>query len=444
MSAEIQYTNVDGIDIAYRVYGHGPRDVVFFPALISHLDLVDELPFWHNVIEHLSPHARVILFDRRGSGLSDRRWIGTAEERMDDLRAVLDAVGVERATVIAVADGGPLAILFAAMHPDRTLGLVLMGATARMVDDPTTGYDVGLPVERVDPLIVEFTDDWASGNRIAEVFGDESVQPAHRRWARTIANPTLAGDLLRAGCQSDARAALPLVVCPTFVLHHTLDPVIPVECGRYLAEHLEGCTYVELPHRGNVGTGAMADLDAEHITRFVLGADLPAPATRVLATVLFTDIVDSTVHAGSWGDDEWRRLLDLLDARTAEIVTANDGRVVKGTGDGCLATFDGPGRAVRATHAILRAAREIGIELRAGLHTGEVELRGDDVAGLAVHLAARIEAAAGAREVLVSRTVVDLTLGSDLRFEPRGPHALKGFEMPMDLYVSLDPSSTAP
>lgn len=438
--AGVHYTQSDGLDIAYRVYGDGPIDVVVFPGMISHLELVEEIAYWRALIEQLEGKARLIMFDRRGSGLSDRRHVGTAEERMDDLRAVMDAVGSERAAILGVADSGPMAILFAATYPTRVASLVLHGATARPLDDRDDGYDVGTRVDELDEVLAVIRARWPTGETIGDVMGhagEAERLPTYERWARNIASPSQAVEVMRSYFTTDVRHALPLLSCPTFVLHHTNDPVIPVANGRYLADHIRDATYTELPFTSNVGDGADADVAAEHIVRFVTGAEAAPVTNRVLATVLFTDIVDSTASAVASGDGSWRRVLDRFERRADEIVESHGGRVVKTTGDGVLALFDGPTRGVRAARALATAAGMQELAIRTGLHTGEVELRGDDVGGVAVHLAARIQAKAQADEVLVSRTVADLTAGSGLRFEPRGAHELKGFDVTWELYATV-------
>ena len=440
MSGRVRYTQSDGLDIAYRVYGDGPIDVVVFPGMISHLELVEEIAYWRALIEQLEGKARLIMFDRRGSGLSDRRHVGTAEERMDDLRAVLDAVGSERAAVLGVADSGPMAILFAATHPARVASLVLHGASARLLSDPASGYDVGFPPDELEESLEVIRQRWPTGETIADVMGHtDNLEklPTYERWARNIASPSMAVEIVRSFFTSDVRHVVPLIGCPTFVLHHTGDTVIPVENGRYLAANIPDALYTELPFASNVGAGADADVAAEHIVRFVTGAESAPVTNRVLATVLFTDIVDSTASAVSAGDGSWRRILDRFEVRAEEVVDSHGGRIVKTTGDGVLAVFDGPTRGVRAARALSAAAGTQDLEIRTGLHTGEVELRGDDVGGVAVHLAARIQSAASAGEVLVSRTVVDLTAGAGLHFESRGAHALKGFDATWDLYASV-------
>lgn len=439
VAGEVRYTQSDGLDIAYRVYGDGPIDVVVFPAMISHLELVEEIEYWRALIEQLERRARLIMFDRRGSGLSDRRRIGTAEERMDDLRAVMDAVESERAAIVGVADAAPMAVVFAATYPERITSLVLHGGSARPLDDPPTGYDVGLPQSWIDEVLAATPELWPAGQTIADVMGyPDAVEklPTCARWARNIATPSQAVEILRAYFDTDVRHVLPLVSCPTLVIHNTNDPVLPVANGRYLADHIPGAVYTELPFVSNVGAGEDADVAAEHIVAFVTGAEPARITGRVLATVLFTDIVNSKASAVASGDGSWRRVLDRFESRAAEVVASHGGRVVKTTGDGVLALFDGPTRGVRAARALGVAASTQDIEIRTGVHTGEVELRGSDVGGIAVHLAARIQGQAAAGDVLVSRTVVDLAAGSGLRFEPRGRHELKGFDVAWELYAA--------
>jgi len=432
---EVWYADSDGVAIAYAVYGTGPVDVVMFPGFLAHLELNEELPYYRPFLERVPQFGRLVMFDRRGSGLSDRSRFGTAEERMDDLRAVMDALALERAAIIGTADGGALAALFAATYPDRVSSLVL--------------YEAGLgPAALGDTVAEEAVDAlstaWGTGMFLGLLFEgclpniDNQVKVA--RWERTIAWPAQFRQLLAQALRTDVRSALPLITAPTLVVHNSGDEVVNIESARHAAVTIPHARIVELPfdcHCTWDGSTIHAAVDA--IEPFLTGQAAPPPrAERLLATVLFTDIVDSTRLAQHHGDQGWRRLLDQIEHSTETVVAEQSGRVVKSTGDGALCVFDGPGRAVVAALAIRRQLTSLGVGTRAGLHTGEVELRRSDVGGVAVHLAARIQEAAGPDEILVSRTVVDLTYGSELRFEGRGDVPLKGFDQPWELHRVLE------
>jgi class 3 adenylate cyclase len=440
---EVRYADSDGLDIAYTTYGEGPIDVVLVPGMFAHLELNEEVPYYRPFLRRIPRFARLVAFDRRGSGLSDRSRLGTPEERVDDVRAVMDAVGLERAAVVATADGGPLGLLFAATHPHRASALVLHETTPAMVPE------LGFPPEAAgndgrDKLVDVVRASWGDGTMIyALVSGapdTAEVRARFARWARAIASPRQAAALFESMLRLDVRDALGLIACPTLVVHNERDQFWPLQAATYLAEHIHDARLVTLPFDVHV-TWDDSSIDAaiDEVELFLTGRSQPRIApSRALATVLFTDIVDSTGTAERLGDARWRDVLDRLDRTSLEIIDDYGGRLVRSTGDGVLATFDRPGRAVRAAQTMCRRAEGHGVSIRAGLHTGEVELRGDDIAGLAVHIAARIEAAANPGEVLVSSTVIDLTFGSRLEFEPRGPHTLRGVERRWEVFAAVD------
>ncbi len=421
---EVRYAESGDLSIAYCRFGTGPIDVVVVPGFVTHLDLMWDLPIAKQ-FEERGKYSRVVMFDKRGTGLSDRSMgLGSVEDRMDDIRAVMDAAGLERAALHGVSEGGPMAIMFAATYPERVTALALQGTFARILAD--ADYR-GLPPEFVDGYVDSIEARWGTGEVISTFLQSEpgSVEPATlARYERSSCTPRMAAQLMRHNMAIDVREVLPVIDVPTLVLHHTGDPVVPVGRARYLAEHIAGARLVELPGAVHVGpeSAAFSPITAEFLT----GERREVEPDRVLATVLFTDIVSSTRQASALGDAQWRTLLDRHDDIARREITAARGRAVKSTGDGFLAVFDGPARAVRCAQAMGEAVQGIGLEIRAGLHTGECELRGDDVAGIAVHLGARIGALAGPGEVLVSSTVRDLTLGSGLEFADRGRHELKG------------------
>ena len=439
---ETRYARNGGAHIAYQVFGGPGPDLVWVPGFFSHLDLLWESPAAVRALERLGSFARVILFDRRGSGLSDPvEGAPTLEERMDDVRAVMDAAGSDRATLLGVSEGGSMSILFAAARPDRVASLVLYGALARAVydDDYTWAPPAQAFIEATDELIAPY---WGTGATIEVAAPSLADQPAERafyaRMERSGSSPAMTARLASMFLETDVREAARAIRVPTLVLHRAGDRLVNVRHGRWLAEHIPGATYVELPGPDHsMFVDAAATLD--EVQRFVTGARPVAEPDRVLATVLFTDIVGSTQAAVVSGDRRWRERIEDHQRVAGETIAGHGGRVVKWTGDGHLATFDGPARAVRCAHELLSAAERRGLRLRAGIHTGEVERSGSDVAGVGVHIAARVSALAGTGEVLVSRTVRDLVAGSGLRFADHGEHELKGLPERWAVYRALMP-----
>jgi class 3 adenylate cyclase len=427
---ETRYASATGGSIAYQVVGEGPLDLVVVPGWLSHVELLWRDPGWKRFVGELASFSRVILFDHRGTGLSDP--VGgppTLELRADDLHAVLDAAGSERTALFGLSMGGPMSVMFAATYPERTIALALYGtyANGSLEDDgtPERGRWIELMSEVRDSI-----DHWGEG-RTADWGAPSLSHSAMLRRAvgaleRAGMSPTMARLTWEAGIsECDVSAILGSVRVPTLVLHRR-EERIPVEFGRYLAEQIPGARLVELEgvdHFPSVG-------DVESITgeveEFLTGARHEHEPERVLATVLFTDIVDSTRRAAELGDRAWRELLERHDEIAHAEIARFRGREIKSTGDGFLATFDGPARAVRCATALAEHVRELGIEIRAGAHAGECERRGEDIGGIAVHIGARIGALAGAGEVLVSSTVKDLVSGSGIAFEDRGTHALRG------------------
>jgi len=427
---ETQYAQSGELSIAYQCVGDGPLDILFIPGFVSNVELVWEIPAWNDLLSRLSDLGRLVFFDKRGTGCSDRSLgTGSAEDRMDDVRAVADAAGIEQAVVIGLSEGGPLAILFATVFPERVRSLVLWGTFARALRGPD--YEIGADPELTEEIITWVRERWGTGQALGAMFGrvDDEMLSVLARYERQTASPGAVSTILHHNVTMDVRYALGAVRAPTLVVHRTGDPVVPVTRARYLAEHIADARFVEIPGNFHVGSKPGDDdpvLDA--IAEFVTGAPAPRAVDidRVLMTVLFTDIVDSTARAATIGDRAWRGLLEQHDTAAVRAVEGQRGVVVKRTGDGLLATFDGPGRGIRAARALREAVRPLGIEVRAGLHTGEVERRADDVAGIGVHIGARVSALAGPGEVLVTSTVKDLVIGSDLEFDDRGARTLKG------------------
>ena len=429
---ETRYARSGELSIAYQEFGEGDLDLVFVPGFISHGDLSWHTPLFQGFYHRFGAFARVLTFDKRGTGLSDRSLgFGAAEDRMDDIRAVMDTAGYERAAVVGISEGGPLAILFAATYPERVSALVLWDTFARFVTAPD--YPVGLDPSEVDSFVDMMVSNWGNGETLRFLVSDMPTDPETKaliaRYERSAATPTLVGEIMRANAAIDVRTALPAVSAPTLVVHRRGDPAIPVEIGRYLAEHIADARFLELPGDWHVNGAEGGEEDAlDAIEEFLTGRRhaVAVPVDRVLKTVLFTDIVDSTARAAAEGDRGWRKLLDAHDAAMRRELERFRGDEVKTTGDGFLAAFDGPGRAIGCARAVAADAQQLGVEVRAGVHTGECELRGDDLAGIAVHIGARVASLAGPSEVLVTSTVRDLVTGSGIEFQERGVHSLKG------------------
>ncbi len=427
----------DGGHVAFQIVGQGPTDLVCvgYGNLIS-IDLRDEEPHVRRFEGRLASFSRFIRFDPRGIGLSDAPPPGVSpdpELLADDIVAVLDAAGSPRASLFAVGSSGLAAMLAAAMHPGRISSLVLFNCYARLLREDD--YPQGLRPEILDQFLESVLElDDAAETSIDDVqllAASLAGDPAFREWwaqaGRRSASPATARASLQASFSGDVRSSLPLIEAPTLVLHR--DPsLFSVGHAHYLAEMIAGARLVVLPGGDHLPYGVDVDMVVDEIEEFLTGVRGGAATDRVLMTVLFTDIVSSTELASRSGDRPWHQLLDSHDAMVRAELRRFGGRAVKTTGDGILATFDGPARAIRCAQSICAAARGLGIEVRAGLHTGEVEVRGDDVGGIAVHLAQRVSSRAGPSEVLVSRTVVDLVVGSGLEFDDRGGHELKGIE----------------
>ena len=429
MTGQVRYAQSGDTSIAYRVTGEGTLDVVLVPGAFTHLEHMQLEPRAVRFSQRLASFARLITFDKRGTGLSDRAVaIPTLEQRMDDVRAVMDAVGSERAALIGVSEGGPMSMLFAATYPERTIALVLYGTFARgswAEDYPWARRD-----EEREAYLTAMRNAWGTGMSIERYVPSLAGDSAFRQWwaalERTAVSPGAAVALARMNAEIDARHVLDAIRVPTLVVHRTGDRVARVEHGRYIAERVPGAKYVELPGEDHVPIAGDMDRMLDEIEEFLTGVRPVPERDRVLATVMFTDIVGSTERAVALGDHAWRALLDNHDQLVRDRINRFRGRCVKTTGDGVLATFDGPGRAVRCAQAIRDDVHAIGISVRAGLHSGEVELRGDDVGGIAVHIGARVAAIAQPGQVLVSSTVKDLVAGSGLSFSEAGDHTLKG------------------
>lgn len=425
---QTHYARSGDVNIAYQVLGDGPIDLVHVPMFVSNLELQWQDRDQAKYFRRLASFSRLIMFDKRGTGLSDRVGIASLEERMDDVRAVMEAVGSERSTVFGSSEGGAMSVLFAATYPDRVTSLVLYGAYPRLAAAPD--YQEGFPQEETKRVLEAVASRWGQGARRMGLLApsrahDPAFLEAEARWERLSASPGAAIALMRMIFDIDVRHLLSAIHVPTLVIYRTAD-IVHAAGSRYLGTHIPGAKTVELP--GADYFPYLGDQDAilDEIEEFVTGVR-PAPEPdRVLATVLFTDIVGATERAAALGDRRWRDLLDTHHGVVREQLARFRGREIDTAGDGFLAAFDGPARAVRCARAVLQEVRRLGLEIRAGVHTGECEVMGDKLSGIAVHIGARVAGLAGTGEVLVSGTVKDLVAGSGIAFEDRGVQVLKG------------------
>jgi pimeloyl-ACP methyl ester carboxylesterase len=428
-----RYARSEEVSVAYQVVGEGPIDIVLVPGFVTHVELFWEIPPIANFLERLAAFARVLLFDKRGTGLSDPvSEVPTLEQRIDDVRAVMDAVGSERAALLGISEGGAMSALFAATHPERVTSLVLYGAMARTTEAPD--YPWASPADALRESAAEFIAPyWGQrGDVMAELFAPSTMSGGQRtfetlaRVQRSSASPAMVQRIFEMFLDVDVRSVLPTIHVPTLVLHRRGDLVVNWRAGRDLAERIPGARYVELTGVDHLPWAGDPDAVLGEVEEFLTGGrSLPEP-DRVLATVMFTDIVASTQRAAQLGDSRWHELLDAHQDAVRRELARFRGREVKTLGDGLLAIFDGPARAVRCGEAIVEASQSLGLEVRVGVHCGEVELMGDDVGGIAVHIAARVSDLAGPGEVLASSTVKDLVAGSGIQFVDRGPKQLKG------------------
>jgi class 3 adenylate cyclase len=433
---ETRYAKSGDVNIAYQVVGDGPIDLVLVPGFVSHLDNDWEEPRSAHFLQRLASFSRLIRFDKRGTGLSDRPFgLPDLETRMDDVRAVIDAVGSKRAALFGYSEGGPMCILFAATYPERTLSLVLYGTYAKR-QDPDDDYPWSPTTEERQDYASEVEREWGVEADLGTMApnADEAMVRWWRSRARASASPGAARDLLLMNSEIDVRSVLPTIQAPTLVVHRTGDRDSRVEEGRYIAEHIRGARFVELSGEDHV-PWIDSDQILDEIEEFLTGVRHGPYHDRVLVTVLFTDIVGSTERASELGDRGWRDLLDRHNVLVRRELASFRGREVDTAGDGFLATFDGPARAIRCAEAIRDGVHRFGLRIRAGLHTGEVEVVGDDVRGIAVHIGARVAGMANPGEVLVSSTVRDLVAGSGIEFEERGMHTLKGVPGEWNLFA---------
>lgn len=423
MQPTTHYAKSGDVHIAYQVFGEGP-DLVMAPGFVSHIENYWDEPRFARWLNRLGSFCRVVLFDKRGTGLSDRvAHLPPMDERMDDVRAIMDAVGIERAVQFGISEGGSLATLFAASHPERTNSLIVYGGFTRFVHWIATD-------EGFEKLIAYIDTQWGSGAFLPHVApkmaGDSALRQWFGKFERLGANPAAAIALMRMNRQIDLTGILQSVKVPTLIFHLTEDTMVSVEGGRELAAGIPGAKLVEMPGTDHLLFLEAGDRLLEEMEEFVTGSHSVPVVDRVLSTVMFTDIVDSTKQAGTRGDLAWRDLLEAHDKTVRRELARFRGKEVKSLGDGFLATFDGPARAIHCANAIRESLRRLDVSVRIGVHTGEVELAENDVRGIAVHIASRVANIGGADDVLVSRTVKDLVAGSGIRFEDFGTHILKG------------------
>jgi pimeloyl-ACP methyl ester carboxylesterase/class 3 adenylate cyclase len=427
-----RYARSGDASIAYQVVGEGPIDLVLVLGFATHVELQWESLAFARFFDRISSFARLIVFDKRGTGLSDPvAEVPTLEQRVDDVRAVMDAAGSERAAMFGVSEGGPMSVLFAATHPDRVTALVLYGAMGRTTEAPD--YPWASPAEALRESAAEFiapywgTDAQGTVELFAPSLADDpQALEFAARMERSAASPGMVQKIFEMFLDMDVRAILPTIHAPTLVLHRRGDRVVNRRAGKELARQIPDARYVELSGIDHLPWAGDWTAVLGEIEEFLTGARSAPEPDRVLTTVMFTDLVGSTEQAAELGDARWRELLSAHQDAVRRELSRSGGREVKTLGDGCLATVDGPARAIRCAQAIVEEASSAGLRVRIGLHSGEVELMGNDVGGIAVHIAARIGALAAGGEVLVSSTVKDLVAGSGIRFADRGTKQLKG------------------
>ena len=426
---ETKYAKSGDIHVAYQVLGDGPIDLIYIPGWVSHLDLIWEQPLFASFLRRLATFSRVIVFDKRGTGLSDRvAELPTLEQRMDDVRAVMDAEGSKSATLFGTSEGGIMSMLFSVTYPQRTDSLVLYGTYARAYRAPD--YPYGDSPETLAASLAYYENMWGQGLSAVVLAPSIASEPHQRQWfgrlERQGASPGAVAALQRMEAEHDVRHLLGSIHARTLIIHRTYDIAVSVQAARHLALNIPGAKYVELAGTDHLPFVGDQDSILNEVEEFVTGVRHSPDPDRFLATVMFVDIVRSTDRAAQLGDRQWRALLESFQGVVRNQLAKFRGREINTAGDGFFATFDGPARAIRCAFAIRQDIGALGLELRTGLHTGECEVMGDDLGGIAVHIGARVSSAAAPNEVLVSSTVRDLVAGSGISFSDRGLHSLKG------------------
>ena len=436
---ETRYARIEDDRVAYQVLGDGPPDLVITIGSVGNIDVKWEDPVFEDFYRGIATLGRLIAFDGRGSGASDPLPPGTQfawESWVEDVGAVMDDAGSTRAVIIGALDAGPTAVMFAATHPDRTAALVLINTSARFVE--ANDYPVGHPPELARSLVELVKENWGTPRMSAILYPERADDDHFREWyakyGRSAAPPRVMAEHMEKALAIDVREALPSIQAPTLVLNRPSNQFMTIAQSRWMADRIPGAQFVELPGTGSGVMGQHGAATVNALRAFLTGAPAEPESERVLATVLFTDIVDSTGRAAAVGDRRWRELLDRHDSAARVAVERFRGRLIKSTGDGILATFDAPSRAIRCAFGFSDAMAGAGVDIRAGLHTGEIEMRGEDVGGIGIHIASRTASHAGPRQVLVTRTVRDLATGTDLAFTSRGSVSLRGVPEEWELF----------
>jgi pimeloyl-ACP methyl ester carboxylesterase len=437
---ETLYVKSGDVHIAYQVVGDGPVDLVVFGGTVTNCELIWEDPTAARFLRRLAGFSRLILFDKRGVGMSDPvEGDVSLEARLADVRAVLAAAGSDDAVLFGMSEGGPLSVMFAVSEPERAKGLALFSTYARLRFDAES-YAIGFGEQQIEKMLAFSERNWGRPEFVSlmvpSVRDDQARLEQWATLARRSLSPGRLTKQLLMNVDTDISHLLPLVQAPTIVMHGRDDRFMPIEHGRWMAERIPGARFIELEGGDHLPFAALANPIADEIEEFITGARAPAEPDRRLATVLFSDVVDSTIVAATRGDRRWHELLDRHDQVVRRELARFRGREVKHTGDGFLAVFDGPAQAIRCGHAICGAMHAESLRVRVGVHTGEVEVRGDDVGGIAVHIAARVMAAAQPSEVVVSHAIPPLVVGSGLEFEDRGVHRLKGLPDDWQLFAA--------
>ena len=429
LNPKVRYTKSGNVNIAYQVVGDGPLDLVLVPGWVSNIEVFWEEPSYARFLNRLASFSRLMLFDKRGTGLSDRVTdTPTLEERMDDVRAVMDAVGSEKAALLGYSEGGPMCVLFSTTYPERTISIIMIGSYARRLWAPD--YPDGADPDRYEVYLESIEREWGGpvgiDTRAPTLEHDERFRAWWARMLRQGATPATAQALTRMNSEIDVRNILPSIRVPTLILHATGDRTLPISGSRYMAERIPNAKFVELPTKDHLPWVGCPDMVVSEVEEFLTGVRHTPEIDRIVCTIMFTDIVESTRLAAEMGDLRWRDLLEAHHAAVRRELSVYRGKEIKTTGDGFHATFDGPARAIQCASAVLNAVGELGLGVRIGLHTGECQVKGDSLEGLAIHIAARVSGTAKAGEIVVSSTVKDLVAGSGISFVDAGAHELKG------------------